>query len=181
MEEPSAGFHAATRHAGISSREYRDGFHFKALHFLLSEALRRLWDPRRCHRGFRGFGDVWLDAWPGRAVRFGQFMVTSLSPEVAQGQGNVTLLQVNTCHGAIIQNFSYNPGEQQLLVPPFETFQVTKVTREGKSVRIHLKSTGTFSTYNCEWLRGGSLPSHPPHLGGLLLATVAMAAASGTL
>ncbi|NXR84570.1 NARE ribosyltransferase, partial [Pycnonotus jocosus] len=151
-------FNAAVRVAGRSPQQYWDSFHFKTLHFLLTDALATLRDTRgpQCHNVSRGVRDVRFEAWPGDTVRFGQFTSTSLSEERAQKYGTDTIFQVYTCHGMNIQDFSYDPGNHEVLIPPFETFQVTKVTQEGGKVKIQLRSTGTFSKYNCEWLQGDS-------------------------
>ncbi|XP_063038563.1 LOW QUALITY PROTEIN: GPI-linked NAD(P)(+)--arginine ADP-ribosyltransferase 1-like [Melospiza melodia melodia] len=191
-------FNEAVRAAGRSRREYRDNFHFKTLHFLLTQAVVALRDAQgpRCHRAFRGVRGVRFSARAGDTVRFGHFASASLRNESSWGFGTDAAFQVLTCHGAAIREFSFFPHEEEVLIPPFETFEVTDVTNVaegGDKARIHLRSTGTFSNYNCEWLReqrcgdgpcvfdtGWSVPRSPPHLGGLLVATTALAVATGT-
>ncbi|NWR26140.1 NRT2 ribosyltransferase, partial [Emberiza fucata] len=145
-------FNTAVHTAGHSHREYRNNFHFKTLHFLLTDALETLRHAqnRQCHHVFRGVRDVRFKARRGQSVRFGQFASTSLSKEVALRFGTDTVFEVHTCHGVGIQQFSMYPGEEEVLIPPFEIFEVTKVTRNGKRTWINLLSAGTFSKYNCE-------------------------------
>uniref|UniRef100_A0A8C5J4U4 NAD(P)(+)--arginine ADP-ribosyltransferase n=1 Tax=Junco hyemalis TaxID=40217 RepID=A0A8C5J4U4_JUNHY len=119
-------FNAAVRVAGHSRQEYRNNFHFKTLHFLLTKALARR----------------------GQKVRFGQFTSTSLSKEVAQKYGTDTIFEVQTCHGVDIQAFSFYLSNQEVLIPPYETFKVTKITRNGKKAWITLRSSGTYSKHN---------------------------------
>lgn len=176
-------FNAAVRKAGSSRQEYRDKFHYKTLHFLLTQALAtlRVSQGQKCRSVFRGVQGVRFQARRGDIVRFGQFVSTSLSKEVANGFGNDTVFKVHTCYGADIHEFSKKSDQEEVLIPPFETFKVTSVTQEGKCTLIHLRSTGTHSNYNCEWLRGGSVPMVPFHLGGLLLTITALAVATGIL
>ncbi|NWV53051.1 NARE ribosyltransferase, partial [Daphoenositta chrysoptera] len=156
MKDMYKDFNDAVCVAGRSRREYRDKFHFKVLHFLLTDALATLRATRgpRCHRVFRGVRGVRFEARPGDTVRFGRFTSTSLRKEIAQQFGIDTVFQVHTCHGVDIREFSSNPSEEEVLIPPFETFKITSVTQEGDRALIQLRSTGTFSKYNCEWLRG---------------------------
>ncbi|NXY12451.1 NAR1 ribosyltransferase, partial [Pteruthius melanotis] len=149
-------FNGAVRVAGRSRREYREKFHFKALHFLLTDAVERLrgTQGQKCHDVFRGVRGVRFQAKPGDTVRFGQFASTSLSKITPLCFGADTVFRVHTCHGADIQKFSFYPKEKEVLIPPFETFKVIDVTQVGKCPRIQLRSTGTHSNYNCEWLRG---------------------------
>ncbi|NXB77381.1 NRT2 ribosyltransferase, partial [Donacobius atricapilla] len=147
-------FNAAVRVAGRSPQQYRDNFHFKTLHFLLTQALETLRHAqnRQCRRVFRGVQDVHYIARRGQRVRFGQFTSTSLSNETAQTYGTDTIFQVQTCHGVNIRQFSMYPEEEEVLIPPFETFEVTEVIYDGRRSWIWLRSAGTFSKYNCEWL-----------------------------
>ncbi|NXO46340.1 NARE ribosyltransferase, partial [Locustella ochotensis] len=180
-------FNDAVQEAGSSPQQYRDNFHFKTMHFLLTDALATLRDSkgRQCHDVFRGVCRFRFKAQRGDIVRFGRFTSTSLSEETAMCFGTNTIFHVHTCWGADIQGFSYIADEKEVLIPPFETFNVTDVTYEGGKSRIWLKSTGTYSKYNCEWLKGnttgGSIPRSPFHLGGILLATTALAVATGIL
>ncbi|NWV35727.1 NRT2 ribosyltransferase, partial [Grantiella picta] len=149
-------FNPAVRKAGCSPWEYRDKFHFKMLHFLLTDALAtlRVTQGRQCHHVFRGVGKIQFKAQKGDMVRFGQFASTSLSKDVSQEYGTDTMFQVYTCQGVDIQDFSYDKSKKEVLIPPFETFKVTDVTKEGGQVQIWLSSTGTHSKYNCTWLKG---------------------------
>ncbi|NXF28201.1 NRT2 ribosyltransferase, partial [Rhodinocichla rosea] len=151
-------FNEAVRMAGRSRQEYRDNFHFKTLHFLLTQALAALRDAggRRCHRVFRGVRGVRFAARRGDTVRFGHFASASLRNESSWSFGTDAAFQVLTCHGVAIREFSFFPHEEEVLIPPFETFEVTdvtNVTKGGDKARIQLRSSGTFSNYNCEWLR----------------------------
>ncbi|XP_039947345.1 NAD(P)(+)--arginine ADP-ribosyltransferase 2-like [Hirundo rustica] len=183
MKDVYRQFNEAVREAGSSPQEYRDNFHFKTLHFLLTQALVKLREDQnaRCRNVTRGVHDICFMAWRGQRVRFGQFTSTSLSKAILQKYGTDTVFQVYTCHGAYIEAFSYDRDNHEVLIPPYETFEVTKVTRKGDKAEIELSSTGTYSKYNCEWLEGGSVPLSPFHLGGLVLATTALAVATGAL
>ncbi|NXY39075.1 NARE ribosyltransferase, partial [Pomatorhinus ruficollis] len=180
-------FNNAVQVAGHSPQEYRKNFHFKTFHFLLTQALVTLRDARgaQCHNVFRGACRYQLKARSGDTVRFGRFTSTSLRKEIALCFGTNMAFQMHTCHGVDIRDFSMHPWEEEVLIPPFETFKVTNVTDDGQMPWIELHSTGISSNYNCEWLRGdttsGSIPSAPFHLGGLLLATTALTLAAGIL
>ncbi|XP_068035120.1 NAD(P)(+)--arginine ADP-ribosyltransferase 2-like [Anomalospiza imberbis] len=147
-------FNAAVRVAGRSRQEYRNNFHFKTLHFLLTDALVMLRNAQqvKCHHVFRGVRDVHFKARRGQRIRFGQFTSTSPHKEIALHFGTDTVFEVHTCHGVDIHQFSMYPGEEEVLIPPFETFKVTKVTQNGAKAWISLRSTGTYSKHNCELL-----------------------------
>ncbi|XP_056341808.1 erythroblast NAD(P)(+)--arginine ADP-ribosyltransferase-like isoform X2 [Oenanthe melanoleuca] len=137
--------------AGRSPQTYRDNFHFKTLHFLLTDALAtlRVDQGQKCHCVFRGVDDYKFKANVGDTVRFGRFASSSLCRGVAKYFGSTTEFVVRTCHGADIKNFSNFEHEKEVLIPPFEKFKVTKVIEGTGNVQIHLDSIGTYSKYNC--------------------------------
>ncbi|NXV70695.1 NARE ribosyltransferase, partial [Atlantisia rogersi] len=149
----------AVHEAGRSSEEYLLNFHFKVLHFLLTEALRALRDdqPHQCYHVYRGVKGIIFTAQPGQTVRFGKFTSTSLEKMRAEKFGTDTFFSVKTCHGVPIEDFSLFPTEEEVLIPPFEIFKVTSVTRKGNSSHIELRSQGVRSKYNCEFLKGDVL------------------------
>ncbi|XP_032912539.1 erythroblast NAD(P)(+)--arginine ADP-ribosyltransferase-like isoform X1 [Catharus ustulatus] len=151
-------FNKEVREAGRSPQEYRDNFHFKTLHFLLTDALATLWDAQgqKCRWVYRGVHDIKFKANVGDIVRFGQFTSSSICKDATQPFGSTTVFKVETCYGADIQEFSYFPNEEEVLIPPYEKFKVTKVIPKPENVEIHLDSIGTYSKYNC-----GSIPRTP--------------------
>ncbi|XP_074415725.1 erythroblast NAD(P)(+)--arginine ADP-ribosyltransferase-like [Zonotrichia albicollis] len=178
MTDPRT-FNHVLRVAGLSRQEYRDNFHFKTLHFLLTDALSTLRDAQKgqCRDAFLKVCDIQFEAQLGDTIRFSQFMLVFPSKQIGECPSEARL-EMRTCHGVEIQFFSELPEPAIVLIPPFETFNVTQYTREGDKTQIQLQSTGTYSKYNCEWLRGGSIPRATFHLGGLLLTTAALAVAT---
>ncbi|KAM9299986.1 GPI-linked NAD(P)(+)--arginine ADP-ribosyltransferase 1 [Morus bassanus] len=185
-------FNAAVREAGRSRKEYLGAFRFKVLHFLLSEALRVLRDarPHQCHHVYRGVQGIRFIAQHHQSIRFGHFTSASLRNESTVPFGRDTFFSVETCYGVPIRDFSVFPEEEEVLIPPFERFEVTDITRDGDRALIQLRSQDALSTYNCELVKekrcksrpcvfsaGRSVPGDPPRLWGLLLAATALAAA----
>ncbi|XP_067145621.1 erythroblast NAD(P)(+)--arginine ADP-ribosyltransferase-like [Apteryx mantelli] len=195
MQGPLHGeFNAAVREAGLSRRHYLDHFHFKTLHFLLTTGLQALRDaqPRRCRRVYRGVSGVRFGAERHRSVRFGHFASSSLRNASAWRFGRDTFFSVETCYGAVIRNFSFFPEEDEVLIPPSESFEVTGVAHAGGRAIIELRSQGSFSSYNCELVQekrcktrpcmfsaGRSSLVAPSSLWGLLLAVKALTATGG--
>ncbi|NXV81632.1 NARE ribosyltransferase, partial [Atlantisia rogersi] len=158
LETPSLylNFNSAVRQAGHSREQYLHNFQFKAMHFLLTKALQALRKRGQCYNVYRGVKKVFT-AQPGDTVRFGQFASTSLNKNCAESFGMGTIFSVQTCYGVPIWDFSYFATEKEVLIPPFEAFEVTSVTHKGNSARIELQSQGMHSNYNCEFVRGDDL------------------------
>ncbi|NXG02558.1 NRT1 ribosyltransferase, partial [Sakesphorus luctuosus] len=148
-------FNRAVRQGGRSRWEYLNTFHFKAMHFLLTEALGDLRKGKshpKCLHVYRGINNIRFTAKPGQIIRFGQFTSTSLNREKAKQFGKNTFFEVYTCQGANIRDFSFFQGEEEVLIPPSETFKVTSVSGTKDGTYIKLLSQGVSSRYSCALL-----------------------------
>ncbi|KAF4804100.1 erythroblast NAD(P)(+)--arginine ADP-ribosyltransferase-like protein [Turdus rufiventris] len=145
---------------GRSPQEYWDKFHFKTLHFLLSKAVATLTatQKQKC-QGVIHLANYKFYASPGDIVRLGQFALSW--GFIDDSLSALTVFKVQTCHGADISTFAGAPDNVVVLIPPYEKFKVTNVNNNVGKVEIHLDSLGTYSKYNCEWLKGGSVPTTP--------------------
>ncbi|RMB90905.1 hypothetical protein DUI87_32738 [Hirundo rustica rustica] len=111
-------FNVAVREAGSSSWKYRNEFHFKSLHFLLTQALQKLRRPNQCYDVFRWVNNTQFKANKNDKVRFGQFASSSMDIKVAWEFGHGTIFKVNTCHGVDIQGFTSFPEEEEVGASP---------------------------------------------------------------
>ncbi|KAJ6651628.1 hypothetical protein lerEdw1_020775 [Lerista edwardsae] len=148
-------FNRAVREAGQSGKA---PFPFGSFHFLLTKAVQDLKNSqRRCYKTYRGVDGIrFTIADYSKPVRFGQFTSSSLSQNVARGFGTDTFFTIKTCHGVNIKVFSYYGEEEEVLIPPYEKFRVTKLQELGGTTFIHLHSRGRLSTYNCGVENGNS-------------------------
>ncbi|XP_062050853.1 ecto-ADP-ribosyltransferase 4 [Lepus europaeus] len=155
-------------------QQYEHSFHFKYLHYYLTSAIQLLRkemlmkNNSLCYEVHHGTKDVYFEAYIGAIVRFGQFLYTSLLREEAQKFGNQTLFTILTCLGAPVQDFSL---KKEVLIPPYELFEVTKMSYYPGGYWVQLRSAGNLSTYNCQLLKDSSKKYTPTpivvcHLGG---------------
>ncbi|XP_058041265.1 GPI-linked NAD(P)(+)--arginine ADP-ribosyltransferase 1 isoform X2 [Ahaetulla prasina] len=148
-------FNAAVREAGRNRDDYLNHFHFKAFHFLLTRALHLLSitaEPR-CHKVYRGVRNIRFTSERAKLVRFGQFTSSSRSNESALRFGKDSFFTIETCYGVNIKNYSFFPGEEEVLIPPFEKFKVVNFTKGQETNFIHLLSLEDDSIYNCVFVK----------------------------
>ncbi|XP_023956591.1 erythroblast NAD(P)(+)--arginine ADP-ribosyltransferase-like [Chrysemys picta bellii] len=164
LEEPPlyALFNVATRTAWKSPQAYA-GFAFKSLHFLLTRAAEKLGAKEpSCAKVYRGtkvkFSIEGL-------FRFGQFTSTSEKRQEAEEFGCTTFFVLVSCQGFPVGNLSRFPGEEEMVVPPYEMFRVTGVKETPRKKMVHAKSVRVCSDQNCAYLgkEGNSTMSCPDH------------------
>ncbi|GCC33371.1 hypothetical protein chiPu_0011840 [Chiloscyllium punctatum] len=153
-------FNRALRNYGASDKMYSECFHYKSLHYLLSVALSTLqnssWGPDPGTQVYRTINREVLVS-KGVHIRFGQFASTSLSMLESvstftdKESSSNTLFNITTSLGVAIQNFSFFRREEEVLIPPYEVFNVTNVTNWEddfgvRGVNIVLSSIGRKET-----------------------------------
>ncbi|XP_075705105.1 erythroblast NAD(P)(+)--arginine ADP-ribosyltransferase-like [Rhinoderma darwinii] len=148
-------FNEAVREAGQSKQYYLSNFKFKVLHYYLTRALQVLdaVETPACHTVFRGIRGIKFKSEYRKPIRFGQFTSSSMNDQNALQFGEDTFFSIHTCYGVNIKNFSFFPGEDEVLIPPFEKFKVTNFTRERDRNIITLQSLEKSSVYNCELVK----------------------------
>ncbi|XP_077197218.1 GPI-linked NAD(P)(+)--arginine ADP-ribosyltransferase 1-like [Paroedura picta] len=153
----------AVREAGRSKGDYLRKFRFKAFHFFLTRALQVLQasSGSKCRETYRGTKGIRFLAKPAKKARFGYFASSSLNKAAAMNFGRDTFFTIRTCHGAYIKDFSFYPEEEEVLIPPFELFEVVDSVERPDGIHISLNSAGIFSNYSCTYVKDGSL-SHLP-------------------
>ncbi|MGH0154972.1 UNVERIFIED_CONTAM: hypothetical protein FKN15_028681 [Acipenser sinensis] len=142
MDAVYSEFNRAVRTGG---KKYKM-FPFKAWHFYLTDALKRLRSNKeKCYKVYRGVNLTFTTA-AGNIVRFGQFASTSLNKNKAKKFGEKTLFTIRTCLGVPIEKYSAFHTEKEVLIPPFERFKVIVV--KGNKIQLeHIKNQK--SNFNC--------------------------------
>nr|XP_030697227.1 ecto-ADP-ribosyltransferase 4 isoform X2 [Globicephala melas] len=152
-------FSRAMASAAGSPQQYKHSFHFKYLHYYLTTAIQLLRkeivtrNDSLCYEVHHEVKGVYLEAPMSATIRFGQFLSTSFLREEAQKFGDQTLFTILTCLGAPVQDFSL---KKEVLVPPYELFEVVNTSYHPRGNWLQLQSTGTQSAYNCQLLKASS-------------------------
>ncbi|XP_028670350.1 T-cell ecto-ADP-ribosyltransferase 2-like [Erpetoichthys calabaricus] len=122
--------------------------HYRSMHFLLTMAIKNL-NVNACVTSYRGV-KVTIRPKVGEAFRFGRFASSSRDRAAAEGFKTATLFIIKTCHGIDIAKYSLFPDEEEVLIPPYEEFQVTAVNNN----EVTLLSQKTTVYYRCVPLSG---------------------------
>ncbi|XP_051801910.1 ecto-ADP-ribosyltransferase 5-like [Acanthochromis polyacanthus] len=135
---------------------YTSSFQFHILHFFLTSAIQILNNKYNCSTTYRRT-NVMFTGNVNQRIRFGSFSSTSFRKDLLPF-GNKSCFKITTCTGANLKNYSVYGDEEEVLIPPYEVFRITK-KYEGNSklpelkdcdVVFVLKSEGVHSRLNCK-------------------------------
>ncbi|XP_067113717.1 ecto-ADP-ribosyltransferase 4-like [Osmerus mordax] len=142
-----------------NSPEYPRDFQYRALHFLLSDAISILKQKQPvCVTTYRRTRDTFTGE-KNDVFRFGSFTSSSLTTneEKAKRYGKVGCFEIWTCFGAKLESNAVNELDE-VLIPPYEMFKIDKVFPNGnanlKCNKVYkVKSAGITSYFNCKGVK----------------------------
>ncbi|XP_024000256.2 erythroblast NAD(P)(+)--arginine ADP-ribosyltransferase-like [Salvelinus sp. IW2-2015] len=119
-------FNEATR---TQKKSYSTTFKYHSLHFLLTNALRILNKKNKRFQTFRGT-NVSFHGVRNTEMRFGQFTSSSLDKKIAGKHfGTRSCFEIITYFGAPLVGYSQMAHEKEVLIPPYEVFNITEVLK----------------------------------------------------
>ncbi|XP_031414400.1 ecto-ADP-ribosyltransferase 5-like [Clupea harengus] len=135
-------------------KHYTTTFMYHSLHFLLTDAIQHLNPEGACFKVYRRTDLDFTNQNP--SIRFGSFTSTSLHTNISAEFGSKSCFEVLTCYGANVTKYSKHPEENEVLIPPYETFTIKEVIRNGddqtamKCETVYqLESSGIESNLRC--------------------------------
>ncbi|XP_020785170.2 erythroblast NAD(P)(+)--arginine ADP-ribosyltransferase-like [Boleophthalmus pectinirostris] len=139
-----------------------NSFKYHALHYWLTTALQTLNIAKTCYTTYHRSKQTFTGQL-NQVIRFGYFTSTSTNPNLVHF-GTQTCFHIETCLGAPIKKYSVNRNEDEVLIPPYETFKITHI-EEGSDPKyckqiFVLKNAGSESKLNC-----ATAPPKPPKQG----------------
>uniref|UniRef100_A0A668ACY6 NAD(P)(+)--arginine ADP-ribosyltransferase n=1 Tax=Myripristis murdjan TaxID=586833 RepID=A0A668ACY6_9TELE len=125
-------FNTVTR---TGRKKYTTSFEFHAFHFLLTSAVQTLKNSqstikptyRRTHSVFTGKVNT--------IMRFGSFTSSSFSTDLKHF-GNKSCFEIWTNLGASLGKYSVFDDEDEVLIPPYEMFKITKKVKDAPSCEV---------------------------------------------
>ncbi|XP_056305673.1 NAD(P)(+)--arginine ADP-ribosyltransferase 2-like [Danio aesculapii] len=130
-------------------------YNWYSLHFLLTDAIHILKNKQnKCFETFRGT-NVTFNGQAFTSVRFGSFTSSSIYDDVAEKFGKLSCFEIQTCEGAYIAMYSMDHDEGEVLIPPYEVFNITRIKTKNEQNDLWcdtvyvLNSTGVKSDLNC--------------------------------
>ncbi|XP_010865419.1 LOW QUALITY PROTEIN: T-cell ecto-ADP-ribosyltransferase 1 [Esox lucius] len=120
----STNFYKSFNNATRTQKTSYNTFKYHSLHFFLTDAIRKL-NIKKLLTTFRGTNIRFHVK--SLTIRFGQFTSSSESQIIAKGFGKKSCFEIETYFGASIKKYSYLLHEEEVLIPPYEVFDITSV------------------------------------------------------
>uniref|UniRef100_A0AAZ3SKY1 NAD(P)(+)--arginine ADP-ribosyltransferase n=1 Tax=Oncorhynchus tshawytscha TaxID=74940 RepID=A0AAZ3SKY1_ONCTS len=118
-------------------------FKYHALHFYLTDAIQILRERQEtCKETFHRTNKKFDQSVLNHEIRFGTFATSSLRSDLTNFE-NVSCFEIHTCFGAELTSYSAFPEEREVLILPYEIFEVTKIHK------------GTDTDLNCKYILSG--------------------------
>lgn len=135
---------------------YGSSFQFSSLHFLLTSAVQILNSNNYCHTAYRRTELTFIGK-VNQRIRFGSFTSSSYKTDLKEF-GTETCFKIKTCFGAFLKDYSVFGGEAEVLIPPYEMFNITEIINGPGKIpglndckRVYvMESTGAKSNLNCK-------------------------------
>uniref|UniRef100_A0A4W6BYV4 NAD(P)(+)--arginine ADP-ribosyltransferase n=1 Tax=Lates calcarifer TaxID=8187 RepID=A0A4W6BYV4_LATCA len=127
--------------------KYGKSFPYQSLHFWLTDAIQVLNEARRkalkkpesCETTYRRTHDVFTGKVNDR-IRLGSFSSTSRRTDL-KDFGKETCFVIETCLAAYVAQYSIY-DQEEVLIPPYETFKITKKIEDNKDKPAGLTDSG---------------------------------------
>ncbi|XP_039658019.1 GPI-linked NAD(P)(+)--arginine ADP-ribosyltransferase 1-like [Perca fluviatilis] len=138
--------------------QYKTTFGYHALHFLLTTAIQaeRAFEKKQCLTGYRRVNVYFRQDVENKSIRFGSFTSASQGRYASEAFGDKSCFEIFTCMGADISRYSKYPEEREVLIPPYEVFNVVEIKKRSTmqpnlpcEVVYKVRSTGYVSKLNC--------------------------------
>lgn len=135
---------------------YTKSFPYHAVHFWLTSAIQILDNnSQTCHITYRRTNTAFTGK-IHQVFRFGSFTSSSLKTDLFHF-GQETCFYIKTCSGAYLKKYpSLRDHEQEVLIPPYEMFNITHVAKKSyknlsdcKQIYV-VESAGVQSNLNCK-------------------------------
>ncbi|XP_074539450.1 ecto-ADP-ribosyltransferase 4-like [Halichoeres trimaculatus] len=130
------------------------GFRFHYLYFYLTNTIQVLRQNKTgCRAAYFRTRSHFERNVVNKEMRFGAFIWAAMSKESMSSNGDVSCFEIESCFGADITHYSALRKAGQVLIPPYEVFQITHVLSDDPwcSVVYKLQSTKTPKTdLNCK-------------------------------
>ncbi|XP_070780372.1 ecto-ADP-ribosyltransferase 5-like [Enoplosus armatus] len=140
---------------------YGTSFPYHSLHFWLTSAIQILNNNKNCLITYRRTNTKFSGN-VNQIIRFGFFASSSREPNLTNF-GKTTCFKIKTCSGAFLKKYPrLKDKEQEVLIPPYEKFNITKKMEKKKQFVEHLsdceivydlRSAGVQSNLDCDVAR----------------------------